>query len=130
MSSKGPAVKIEGPKFRFWTAPDISAEEWLEMGSTICRILVAGPPAPLGHRRRVAVRQALHLYSGARSNRAKRLADRYRQYLATGWLREHELETLPYPRTTERVLLHRLARLNEGAPLRWRRIFDIASSRE
>ena len=64
-------MKIEGPKFRFWTAPDMSEAEWLKMGSALCRILVAGPPEPPGHRRAVAVRQALAQYQGAPTCRAK-----------------------------------------------------------
>jgi hypothetical protein len=35
---------------------------------------------------------------------------------------------LPHPRTTERVLLHRLARLNAGRSLCWRQIIRIAGA--
>jgi hypothetical protein len=78
-------MKVEGPKFRLWFAPDISAEEFNEAASAICRVIVAGPPEKPGHRRAVAVRQVLAQYSGARSNRAKELERRYRSYLASGW---------------------------------------------
>jgi hypothetical protein len=66
-------------------------------------------------------------YQGAPSRRAKELERQYRAYLATGWRCERNLETLPEPRSVERVLLHRIARLNEGASLSWRQIFDIAA---
>jgi hypothetical protein len=69
----------------------------------------------------------LNLYSGARSNRAKQLERQYRAYLAANWRLESDTETLPEPRSVERVLLHRIARLNEGASLSWRQIFDIAA---
>ena len=120
-------MKIEGPKFRFWTAPDMSEAEWLEMGSALCRILVAGPPEPPGHRRAVAVRQALAQYQGAPTCRAKELERKYKAYLAAGWLRERDMESLPHPRSAERVILHRIARLNDGAALCWRTIYDIAT---
>ena len=96
-------MKVEGPKFRLWFDPGISAEEFNEAAGEICRVLVAGPPEPPGHRRRVAVRQCLALYSGARSNRARQLAGAYRSYLAGAWPRERDLESLPHPRTTEKV---------------------------
>jgi hypothetical protein len=118
---------IEGPRFRWWFAPNISEEEWAEMAHAVCKIIVCGRPQSPRHRRAVAVRQAMNLYQGPPSRRAKELADRYRSYLASGWLRERDLESLPHPRTTERFCLHRLARLNEGASLSWRRIFDIAN---
>jgi hypothetical protein len=120
-------MKVEEPLFRLWIKPGLSAEERGEAAHAICRILV-DPPQPPRHRRAVAVRQALNLYQGALSHRAKELEREYRRYLASGWPGERDLESLPHPRTTERFCLHRLARLNEGASLGWRRIFDIASS--
>jgi hypothetical protein len=63
-------VKVEGPKFRLWLAPDISVEERAEAAHALFRILI-DPPRPLAERRRVAVRQALAQYQGARSTRAK-----------------------------------------------------------
>jgi hypothetical protein len=119
-------MKIEGPRFRLWLAPNISAEERGEAAHAICRILV-DPPRPMAARRRVAVRQALNLYPGSRSRRAQELERQYRAYLAGAWLRERDMETLPEPHSAQRVLLHRLARLNGGASLCWRRIFDIAN---
>ena len=70
------------------------------------------PPRPLAERRRVAIRAALNLYEGPVSRRAKDLAASYRSYLASAWPREQALDELPDPRSTERTLLHRLARLN------------------
>jgi hypothetical protein len=108
---------IEGPRFSFRFAPDISAEEWAEMAHAVCKIIVEGRPQTPQRRRQVAIRTAMALYQGPPSRRAKDLADRYRAYLASGWLRERDLETLPEPRSTERVLLHRIARLNNGRAL-------------
>jgi hypothetical protein len=121
------SMKVEGPRFSFRFAPDISEAEWAEMSHAVCKIILLGRPQSPRHRRAVAVRQALAQYGGARSNRAKQLERRYRGYLASGWLRERDLEALPEPRSTERVLLHRRARCNAGASLSWRRIFDIAT---
>jgi hypothetical protein len=120
-------MRVEGPKFRLWFAPNLSPEEFNEAASAICRILIDPPQSPR-HRRAVAVRQALAIYRGATSRRAKQLADRYRSYLASGWLRERGMEMLPEPRSTERVLLHRLARLNAGRSLCWRQIIRIAGA--
>jgi hypothetical protein len=119
-------VKIEGPKFRLWLAPNLTAEERGEAAHAICRFLV-DPPRPQAERRRVAVRTALAQYQGSPSRRAKELGRRYRAYLASGWRHERDLETLPEPRSTERVLLHRLGRLNGGRSLCWRQLFDIAT---
>jgi hypothetical protein len=121
-------MKIEGARFSFRFAPDISVEEWAQMANTIDRILVAGPPQMPKHRRAVAVRTALAQYDGSPSHRAKELERRYRDYLASGWRRERNLEMLPEPRSTDRVLLHRLAKL--GAPSSWRRLFDIANGED
>jgi hypothetical protein len=118
-------MKVEEPFFTLKIRPGLTRDQWNEMGSAICRILVDPPQSPQ-HRRAVAVRQALNLYSGARSNRAKQLAARYQTYLASSWRRERDLETLPEPRSTERVLLHRLARTNAGRSLRWRQLLRIA----
>jgi hypothetical protein len=104
-------MKIEDPFFHLWIKPDISVEERAEAAHAICRHLIDPPQSPK-HRRAVAVRQAMNLFQGAPSRRAKELADRYRAYLASGWLRERDLESLPHPRTTERACLHRIARLS------------------
>lgn len=119
-------MKVEGPRFRFWCDPRASVEERAEAAHAICRFLI-DPPRPQAERRRVAVRTALAQYAGARSNRAKQLAAAYRGYLAAAWPREQALEVLPQPRSVERCLLHRLARLNGGRSLGWRQIFDIAN---
>jgi hypothetical protein len=120
-------VKIEGPRFSFRFAPDISEEEWAEMAHVVCKIIIRGRPQTPKHRRAIAVKQILNLYQGAPSRRAKELERRYRIYLARTWLRERNLETLPEPRSVERALLHRLARINRGRSLGWRQLFDIAS---
>lgn len=119
------AVKVEGAKFRFWLAPNASVEERSEAAHVICRILI-DPPRSRAERRAVAVRTALSLYEGSLSCRAKALEREYKNYLANGWGREKETETLPERATTRHKLLHRLARL--GAPLSWRRFFDIAAA--
>jgi hypothetical protein len=106
-------VKLEEPSFRLWIKPGLSAEEWAEAAHAIARILV-DPPRPVAERRRVAVRTALAQYEGPVSRRAKQLADRYRSYLAGAWLRERDLENLPHPRSTQHLLLHRIARCNGG----------------
>src|SRR5580692_8767591 len=97
----------------------------MEVNSAICRILVDPPQSPK-HRRAVAVRQCLALYNGARSNRARQLESRFRLYLSGAWLRERDTESLAHPRSTEKVLLHRLARCNDGQPLCWRQLLRIA----
>jgi hypothetical protein len=119
-------MNIEGPKFRFWCDPRASVEERAEAAHAICRFLI-DPPRPVAELRRVAVRTALAQYQGAPSRRCKRLEREYRSYLAGAWLRERDLESLPHPRTTEKVCLHRLARVNRGHSLGWRQLFDIAN---
>jgi hypothetical protein len=117
---------VEGPRFRLWFAPDISPNEFNEAAGAICRVLVAGPPEKPGHRRAVAVRQCLALYNGAQSARAKILERKLKNYLSSGWLRERDMESLPHPRSPEKVLLHRLARVNDGKALCWRQFLRIA----
>jgi hypothetical protein len=70
----------------------------------------------------------LNLYEGSVSRRAKELERRYRDYLASGWRRERDLEELPAPRSIERLLLRRLARVNDGRALCWRHIIRIAGA--
>jgi hypothetical protein len=120
-------MKIEAPFFTLRIRHGLSPEQWNEVASALCRIAIDPPQSPR-HRRAVAVRAALNLYSGSRYNRAMELERRYRAYLASGWLRERDMETLPEPRSVERVLLHRLARLNEGRALCWRHIIRIAGA--
>jgi hypothetical protein len=120
------AMKIEGPRFSVWLAPDITVEERAEAAHALFRHLI-DPPRSNAELRRITIRTAMAQYSGARSNRAKRLENDYRNYLASVWLRERDLETLPDPRSASRVFLHRLARLNRGRSLGWRQLFDIAN---
>jgi hypothetical protein len=120
-------MKIEEPLFRLWIKPGLSAEEYQQAAGAICRHLVDPPQSPR-HRRAVAVRQALNLYEGPVSRRAKELERRYRDYLASGWRRERDLEELPAPRSIERLLLRRLARVNDGRALCWRHIIRIAGA--
>jgi hypothetical protein len=97
------AMRVEEEaRFRLWINPALTAEQRMEVNSAICRFLI-DPPQPPRRRGEVAVRQSLNLYEGARSSRAKELERRYRAYLAAGWPREHDLESLPHPRTTERA---------------------------
>jgi hypothetical protein len=93
---------VEGPFFTLKIRPGLSAEERGEVAHAICRFLI-DPPRSQAELRRVAIRTAMALYEGP--IRAKELERRYRAYLASGWLRERDLETLPEPRSTERVLL-------------------------
>ena len=118
----------ESPRFSFKFAPDMAPDEWAEMGSAICRILVAGPPPSPARRRAVCVRQLLALFDGAATNRAQQLEARYKVYLSSAWRREQAIEVLSEPRDTRHVLLHRLGRLNAGKPLGWRSLFNIATS--
>jgi hypothetical protein len=113
------------PFFRLWIRPGLSDEQRNGVHSAICRIMI-DPPRSQAELRRVAVRTALAQYQGAPHGRTKQLERQYRAYLASGWLRERDMETLPEPRSVERVLLHRLARLNEGSSLSWRQLLRIA----
>jgi hypothetical protein len=38
-------MKVEGPRFSFRVAPDISAEEWAEMAHVVCKIIRMWPAA-------------------------------------------------------------------------------------
>lgn len=122
-------MKIDGPRFRLWIDPRITVEERAEAAHALFRILV-DPPRPQAELRAVAIRAALNLYGGSPSARAKLLAKNYATYLSNGWPRERDLESLPDPREPTRVLLHRIARCNDGASLSWRRLFDIASPQD
>jgi hypothetical protein len=80
-----------------------------------------------GKRRRgIAIRQALAIYEG----RAKELERQLESYLTSGWRLERDLETLPESASSERKILHRLARTNFGRPLSRQRISDIAHQPE
>ncbi len=76
-----------------------------------------------------AIRNALATHYGAMSRRAaaETLARDLARYVSGGWLRERELSELPAGASELRRALHQLAKLNDGASIRWRRIFDIAS---
>jgi hypothetical protein len=101
-------ASLETPWFKVWIDPDLPPDKRSESISAIIRYCI-DPPRPQAERRRVAVRTAMAQYRGSASGRAKELERRYRSYLASGWPRERDLETFPGPRSTERVLLHRLA---------------------
>jgi hypothetical protein len=120
-------VKIEEPFFTLKIRPGLLPEQWKLVASALIRIAI-DPPRSQAELRRVAVRTALAQYSGSRYARAKALEGEYRRYIAGPWRLERDLETLPDPRSAERVLLHRLARLNEGASLCWRHIIRIAGA--
>jgi hypothetical protein len=120
-------VEVESPLFHLRIKPGLTAEERAEVAHAICRFLI-DPPRPVEELRRVAVRAALNQYEGSPSGRAKQLAGRYQTYIASsGWRLERDLESLPDGRSTKRKLLHRIARLNGGKPLHYRRLFDIAA---
>ena len=93
-------MKVEGPKFRLWFSPDISVEERAEAAHAICRFLIDPPQSPR-HRRAVAVRQAMNLYQGPPSRRAKELSRHYATNLAGAWPRERDP---PAVKTIERHL--------------------------
>jgi hypothetical protein len=117
-------ASLETPSFRVWIDPDLPPEKRSESISAILRYCLDSP-RPQAERRAVALRQAMSLYAGATSSRAKELERHYRAYLAIGWPRERDLETLPEPRSVERTVLHRLARCNQGRSLSWRQILRI-----
>jgi hypothetical protein len=119
-------ASLETPCFKVWMDPDLPPEKRSESISAILRYCL-DPPRPLAERR-VAVKQLLHLFPGSARRRAQELERQYQNYLGSGWRREKEIETLPEPRTVKHSLLHRLARVNGGRSLRWRRIFDIAAA--
>lgn len=121
---------IEGPRFSFRYADDITDEELWQAAHAICGILVCGKPQSWKHRRAVAVRQLLHLFRGSARRRAQEASQRYAIYLSSNWRFERDLEELPECTTTQHRLLHRLGRINSGKPLRLRRLFDIANSQD
>jgi hypothetical protein len=118
---------IEEPYFSLKIRPGLSPEQWNGVASALIRIAI-DPPRSQIELRRVAVRTALAQYAGSRYARAGKLAAQFQTYIAGPWKREKALEALPEPRSTERVLLHRLARLNEGRPLGKRQLDRIAGS--
>jgi hypothetical protein len=125
------SMMVQGARFSFRFAPDISDEEWAEMAHVLCKIIVCGKPQTPKHRRAVAVRQALgplgpYRCHAAIYRRAAELERRYGEYLGDGWKRERIMANLPEPCSLERRLLHRLANANEGRPLRWRQLLRIA----
>ncbi len=56
---------------------------------------------------------------------ARRLAEALQRYVAAGWRHERHLAELSADTPDCRGVLHRVLRLNDGAPLRERRIADI-----
>jgi hypothetical protein len=119
-------MKIETPYFSLKLRPGLTAEQRGEVAHAICRILV-DPPRSNAELRRVAVRTAMAQYHGAPTRRAKELEAKFRNYLASGWRLERDLETLPEPRSVGRALLHRLARITGGRSLCWHTIYDVAT---
>jgi hypothetical protein len=78
--------------------------------------------------RNAAIRAALPLFGdGTPFRAAKDLQRDLRDYLARCWPRERQAETLPTGTGERRAALHRIARLNGGRDLCWRRIYDILS---
>jgi hypothetical protein len=66
-------VKVEEPFFTLKIRAGLTREQWNEVASEICRILIDPPQSPR-HRRAVAVRQAMNLYQGAPRARFGKLA--------------------------------------------------------
>jgi hypothetical protein len=119
-------VKIEGRRWRFSAADDLTVEERGEAAHAICRFLVDPPQTPK-HRRAVVIRTLLARYEGPISRRAIDLEGKYLTYLdGADWRREQHLEKLPRRRGVEHVLLHRFGRVNGGRPLGWRQILRVA----
>jgi hypothetical protein len=120
-------MKIEGRRWHFSAVDDLTVGE---RGAAVHEISLAmiSPPRPLAERKRVAIRQALALFEGSRSGRARLLEGAWQSYISNGWKRESDMESLAYPRSTERALLHRITRLNGGRSLGWRQIDRIAGA--
>lgn len=126
-------MKIEEPLFRLWIRPGLSAEEYAEVAHAISRHLI-DPPRPQDERRDVAIRQALgplgpYRCHAAISRRARELEQRYGEYLGNAWKRERNLADLPEPSSTERRLLHRIGKLNDGKALCARQFLRIWNGR-
>jgi excisionase family DNA binding protein len=118
-------MKIEGRRWHFSAVDDLTAEEKGDVVHEISLAMIS-PPRPLAERKRVAIRQALALFEGSRSGRARLLEGAWKSYISNGWKRESDMESLAYPRSIERALLHRITRLNGGRSLGWRQIDRIA----
>ena len=125
-------ASLETPSCRVWIDPDLPPEKRSESISAILRYCL-DPPRPQAERRRIAVRQALgplgpYRCHAAISRRAGELARRYGEYLGNGWKRERMiLANLPEPISIERMLLHRIARLNNGRVLCARQLLRICA---
>lgn len=76
--------------------------------------------------REAAVLDALALYGGSPSGRAKALATDLASYAGNGWIRERSLVTLADDAPSKRRAWHRLLRSRHGEPIGWRQIFNIA----
>jgi hypothetical protein len=71
-----------------------------------------------------AIRDALALYTGKPSRRAKDLALDWSSYVANGWQRERDLIEV-VGASEERRALHRLTKLNGGRARGWQQIYNI-----
>jgi hypothetical protein len=123
-------MRIEEPFFRLWIKPNLSAGQWNEVASALCKIAI-DPPRRADELRAVTVRAMLgplgpYTHHAAISRRAGELARHYAEYLGNGWKRERGLVNLPEPASTERKLLHRIAQLKGGRPLGPRQLLRIA----
>lgn len=78
--------------------------------------------------RDAAIRRALaeHYAGRPATTGAKALAADLGRYVAGPWLRERDLDSPPPGASQHRVALHKITRLNQGAPLAYRRILDIS----
>jgi hypothetical protein len=117
-------VKIEGRRWHFEAVDDLTVAERGEAAHEVSLAMI-DPPRSRDELKRVAVRTALmNLCEGTVSHRAKQLEQKYRAYLRAGWKREKGLDQLPDPRSVERTLLHRLAKL--GCASSWSQLLRYA----
>jgi hypothetical protein len=118
-------MKKEGYRYSLWLDDRATVEERANAAHELFRALV-DPPRCNDELRTVALKTAMHhLCEGSPSRRAKTLDGLLRAYLGCGWLRERDLAELPRPCSTQRLLLHRIAKLNDGRPISWRQILRI-----
>jgi hypothetical protein len=94
--------------------------------------IAAIDPATAGQRKRrerdAAIVEALALYQGAPSARAKKLAVDWSRYLTTSWPRDRDKAELAPGERQLRVAIHRISRLADGDALSAKQIERIAAA--
>lgn len=78
--------------------------------------------------RKNAIIDAIQLFDGDITTRAKALETELSSYLGNAWRRERAIENLPANSTPKRRAMHRIARSRNGKCLKFRRIFDIVKN--